>query len=189
MDVKDAVVVAKGVLDKKVCEDILKRKEEWYWFSGNWYQYGKKGSDGKMDNTFRDANYTKTLADEDFQKILQETLIKSTRIYDEHVPLFRMGIDLATEIKIHRYEVGNCIERHRDHIHSIFDGEKKGIPVLSFVGLLSDDFEGGEFIMFDDYKVDLEAGDIVMFPSCFLYPHQVTTVTKGTRYSFVAWGF
>jgi predicted 2-oxoglutarate/Fe(II)-dependent dioxygenase YbiX len=55
--------------------------------------------------------------------------------------------------------------------------------------LLNDDFEGGDFLMFDGKKLNLSAGDIVIFPSNFLYPHAVTTVTKGTRYSFVAWGW
>ena len=30
---------------------------------------------------------------------------------------------------------------HADHIHSMFDGEKKGIPILSVLGVLNDDYE------------------------------------------------
>jgi predicted 2-oxoglutarate/Fe(II)-dependent dioxygenase YbiX len=71
----------------------------------------------------------------------------------------------------------------------LFDGERKGVPILTVLGLLNDDFEGGDFLMFDDKKLNLSAGDIVIFPSNFMYPHSVTTVTKGTRYSFVAWGW
>ena len=76
---------------------------------------------------------------------------------------------------------------HCDHIHSLFDGERKGIPVLSVLGALNDDYEGGEFIMFDDYKIPLKTGDVVIFPSVFLYPHKVMPVTKGTRHSLVLW--
>jgi predicted 2-oxoglutarate/Fe(II)-dependent dioxygenase YbiX len=78
---------------------------------------------------------------------------------------------------------------HHDHIHTLFDGERKGVPILTILGLLNDDFEGGDFLMFDGKKLNLSAGDIVIFPSNFMYPHAVTTVTKGTRYSFVAWGW
>ena len=35
----------------------------------------------------------------------------------------------------------------------------------------------------------LKTGDICIFPSCFLYPHEVTELKKGTRYSFVSWAF
>jgi predicted 2-oxoglutarate/Fe(II)-dependent dioxygenase YbiX len=69
----------------------------------------------------------------------------------------------------------------------MFDGERKGIPILSCLGLLNDDYEGGEFIMFDDMKIDFKKGDLLIFPSNFLYPHKVQPVTKGTRYSYISW--
>ena len=78
---------------------------------------------------------------------------------------------------------------HHDHIHSLFDGKERGIPVLSFVGNLNDDYEGGNLVFFGDYAVPLRAGDIVMFPSNFIYPHQVDEVTKSVRYSFVSWAW
>jgi predicted 2-oxoglutarate/Fe(II)-dependent dioxygenase YbiX len=69
----------------------------------------------------------------------------------------------------------------------MFDGERKGIPILSVLGILNDNYEGGEFIMFDDYKINLKMGDVLIFPSIFLYPHKVKSVNKGTRYSFISW--
>jgi predicted 2-oxoglutarate/Fe(II)-dependent dioxygenase YbiX len=79
------------------------------------------------------------------------------------------------------------MEKHVDHIDSIFDGTVKGIPILSIIGLLNDDFEGGEIEMFEDTKIKLKAGEVLIFPSNFLYPHKVCPVTKGTRHSFVSW--
>jgi predicted 2-oxoglutarate/Fe(II)-dependent dioxygenase YbiX len=75
---------------------------------------------------------------------------------------------------------------HADHIHSMFDGERKGIPILSVLGVLNDDYEGGEFVLIDE-KIDLNKGDIIIFPSNFMYPHKVEPVTKGTRYSYISW--
>lgn len=95
----------------------------------------------------------------------------------------------VSTIRFNRYPVGTNMKFHHDHIHTLFDGERKGVPILSILGLLNDDFEGGNFLMFDSKKVQLEAGDIIVFPSNFLYPHAVETVTKGTRYSFVSWGW
>jgi len=37
--------------------------------------------------------------------------------------------------------------------------------------------------------MDLKQGDVIIFPSIFLYPHTVETITKGNRYSFVRWGW
>jgi predicted 2-oxoglutarate/Fe(II)-dependent dioxygenase YbiX len=54
--------------------------------------------------------------------------------------------------------------------------------------ILNDDFEGGEFAFFNrELKYKLEKGDAIMFPSNFMYPHEVMPVTKGTRYSIITW--
>jgi predicted 2-oxoglutarate/Fe(II)-dependent dioxygenase YbiX len=46
---------------------------------------------------------------------------------------------------------------------------------------------GGELIFFGDTKYDFGAGDVLVFPSNFMFPHSVDTVTEGERYSFVSW--
>ena len=70
----------------------------------------------------------------------------------------------------------------------MFDGQRKGIPTLSVLGSLNNDYEGGEFLMFDEEKeYKIKAGEIMIFPSVFLYPHRVAPVTKGTRDTFVSW--
>ena len=76
---------------------------------------------------------------------------------------------------------------HCDHISSLFDG--KGIPMLSIVGQLNEDFEGGEFVMFGDKTIEFETGDLIVFPSNFMYPHRVDPVKKGARYSYVSWAY
>ena len=78
---------------------------------------------------------------------------------------------------------------HCDHISSLFDGNVKGIPMLSIVGQLNDDFDGGEFVMWRDKVIPFETGDVIIFPSNFMYPHRVEPVTKGDRYSYVSWAY
>jgi hypothetical protein len=109
--------------------------------------------------------------------------------YIKTIPYIPFGIQGYSSIRFNRYQVGTNMKYHFDHIHTLFDGERKGIPILSILGILNDDFEGGDFLMFDNKKVELTAGDIILFPSNFMYPHAVTTVTKGTRYSFVSWAY
>ena len=84
-----------------------------------------------------------------------------------------MGI---SEIKLNKYQEGSSLRKHVDHIHSLFDGHRKGIPTFSIVGLLNDDFEGGNFIFWDDHIIPFETGTIIIFPSNFLYPHRVDTI-------------
>lgn len=91
------------------------------------------------------------------------------------------------KIRYNKYETGTEMRIHCDHIHTLFDGSRKGVPILTILGCLNEDYEGGDLILFKDTKIDFKTGDLLIFPSNFLYPHEVTKVTKGTRYSFVSW--
>ena len=62
------------------------------------------------------------------------------------------------------------------------------VCIVSIVGNLNEEYEGSEFHC-RDKEIKLKTGDILMFPSNFMYPHEVTECTKGTRYSFVSWAF
>lgn len=92
-----------------------------------------------------------------------------------------------SEIRFNKYFENNKMTEHCDHVSSIFDGEIKGIPILSVLGLLNDNYTGGEFIMFENEEIKLKQGDLLIFPSIFLYPHKVEPIKKGTRYSFISW--
>ena len=91
-----------------------------------------------------------------------------------------------SHVRFNKYAENKKMALHADHIHSMFDGERKGIPILSVLGVLNDDYEGGEFVLIDE-KIDLSKGDIIIFPSNFMYPHKVEPVTKGIRYSYISW--
>ena len=54
------------------------------------------------------------------------------------------------------------------------------------VGQLNDSFEGGEFVVLDK-TIKMKAGDLLIFPSNFIFEHQVKKITKGTRLSFISW--
>jgi predicted 2-oxoglutarate/Fe(II)-dependent dioxygenase YbiX len=92
-----------------------------------------------------------------------------------------------TRPRFNKYEINDRMKNHCDHIQSMFDGTRKGIPTLSIIGSLNSDYSGGEIVMFEDEIINLNAGDVMIFPSNFLYPHKINPVTTGVRYSFVSW--
>jgi len=92
-------------------------------------------------------------------------------------------------VRFNQYKEDRLMALHCDHIHSLFDGERKGIPTISIVGALNDDYEGGEFVMFQDEVIKMPKGCLLMFPSNFLYPHRVDPVTKGVRNTYVSWAY
>jgi predicted 2-oxoglutarate/Fe(II)-dependent dioxygenase YbiX len=88
-----------------------------------------------------------------------------------------------------KYSENKQMAPHVDRIKTLFDGNIKGDPTLTILCMLNDDFEGGEFIMFDNEVIPLNKGDIMIFPSNFLYPHAVMPVKSGVRYSCVSWSW
>lgn len=92
-----------------------------------------------------------------------------------------------SSVRFNRYDPDTRMKLHCDHIHSLFDGQRKGVPVLTVLGALNNEYKGGEFVLFGDQVVPMPAGTIIVFPSTFMYPHEVRMVTEGIRYSFVSW--
>ena len=52
---------------------------------------------------------------------------------------------------------------------------------------INEDYEGGEVVFWDKHAIDKHENSIHVFPSNFLYPHEIKPVTKGTRYSVIVW--
>ena len=119
---------------------------------------------------------------------LCENLKKYVKEYDEKIidKVLTDEIHNMSPVRFNRYFKNVKMDYHFDHIRTLFDGERKGIPVLSIVGLLNDDFSGGEFIL-NEEMVPLKKNSLLIFPSSFLYLHGVNSIIKGVRYSFVTW--
>jgi predicted 2-oxoglutarate/Fe(II)-dependent dioxygenase YbiX len=100
-----------------------------------------------------------------------------------------VGVSFINDYRMNRYTKGSTMRPHVDHIHDLFDGKKKGIPILSIIVNLNESYTGGDLIFFDDLKFSLKTGDVILFPSNFMYPHAVSSVDEGTRYSIVSWGY
>jgi hypothetical protein len=78
-----------------------------------------------------------------------------------------------------KYGPGQHFQEHHDHGFSYN-------CTVSLVGYINDDYEGGElFFRLQNLKVKPEAGDLFIFPSNFMYPHQAMPVQSGTKYSIV----
>jgi predicted 2-oxoglutarate/Fe(II)-dependent dioxygenase YbiX len=89
------------------------------------------------------------------------------------------------QIDLLKYTSGGKYNLHTDEFGA-------GKRTLSVIMNLNNDYEGGD-LMFADQKdkevknIKLDTGSFVFFPSNFMYPHCIQPITKGTRYSIVAW--
>ena len=88
-------------------------------------------------------------------------------------------------IDLLKYNVSDKYNYHCDHF--------KDIPrTISCILLLNNDYEGGNLCFREpqggnEFSIETKVARLIMWPSNFLYPHSVKPVTKGTRYSVVAW--
>jgi predicted 2-oxoglutarate/Fe(II)-dependent dioxygenase YbiX len=171
----------------KIVLDVISRAE---WKANSWY------------NPVTDVHYSEAenepdllMATGDMQGLLHPFVVRASDAYTRKFAYkdsdrTRSIVNRFSLMRFNRYGPGQIMRKHHDHIHSIFDGQEKGIPVLSFVGNLNEDYDGGELSFFDgEHAIALKTGDICMFPSCFLYPHEVREVRRGQRYSFAMWGW
>lgn len=80
-----------------------------------------------------------------------------------------------------RYGVGQQYKQHVDD----FSGARR---VLSCSFQLNDEYTGGEWGFFDNtLRIKPPKGAAIVFPSSFVFPHQINPVESGTRYSIVTW--
>lgn len=93
----------------------------------------------------------------------------------------RVEVNNDTGYDLLRYSEG-CF--YKEHVDSFL--ERPRTVSCSFI--LNDEYEGGEFAFFDrEIKIKAPKGSVLMFPSNFMYPHEVMPVLSGTRYSIITW--
>ena len=169
-----------NIFTPEQCEDYIKILNQCRWKGHTWYQ--------NSASTYHDVEDFSVTYDAEVQSKMRKPVMEMlARYYVKHRP----GGDVDCQfsgVRFNKYSEGQSIRKHVDHIHSLFDGQKRGIPVISFVGVFNDDYEGGDFMLCGE-KMELKQGDCIIFPSVFMYEHEVTTVTKGTRYSWVLWSW
>jgi predicted 2-oxoglutarate/Fe(II)-dependent dioxygenase YbiX len=189
MDKVNDYIFVTNVIPQPVCHEVLKEIKSREWQPHAWYNYSADNFKSEPEKELDTQNTTQALQEKLAPFICQSVEEYMIKFADQKDARINSFIQTFTPIRFNRYRTGTMMRKHYDHIHSIFDGKYKGIPILSLVGILNEDYEGGEFLFSSKHEVTLKAGDILIFPSNFMYPHEVQETTKGERYSFVAWAF
>jgi predicted 2-oxoglutarate/Fe(II)-dependent dioxygenase YbiX len=99
--------------------------------------------------------------------------------YNEKFPLCHIEEDSGYELL--RYKEGQFYTQHTDS----FKDRPRAVS-CSFA--LNDDYEGGEWGFFSRERIiKAPKGSAMVFPSNFMYPHEIMPVTSGARYSIITW--
>ena len=179
MDHLEAIVEIKKIIPEKFTKQIINLINK----KNKKYLPVKKG----LDRDFRNVegyhlSYNKKTDIKHFDYIKEE-IEKLYTFYKAKFPL--MHSNKINQIDLLKYSVGGKYDIHSDHGP---DTPRH----LSIIMNLNDNYEGGDLIFTDQkFKVikrlKLGKGTIVFFPSNFMYPHSIEPITKGIRYSIVAW--
>lgn len=179
----DYITVFENVLNNNLCDSVIEEfsnEEEW-----------KKTviGNGQVNENVRTAETViisyphvieknLTARNKLDQSIFESANLAITK-YNEKFPFAKIEEDSGYELL--RYKEGQFYIQHTDS----FKARPRAVS-CSFA--LNDDYEGGEFTFFDrELKYKLPKGSAIMFPSNFMYPHEIMPVTRGVRYSIITW--
>ena len=180
---EDYIYVVKNALSLNLCDEILsefKNSDEW--------QDTYIGS-GRIEKSIRNCqniiiSYPHIIQkNNEVRHQLDNSIFdgasKCIKEYNTKFPYSLIEQDNGYELL--KYPEG-CF--YIEHVDSC----KSAPRAVSCSFILNNDFEGGEFTFFDrELKYKLGKGDALLFPSNFMYPHEVMPVTQGTRYSIITW--
>ena len=182
-NIEDYVVVFDNVIPDELSKRILNE----YSNSKEWVKssIGVGTTDKKKQNTDIIGISHQSIMDINLEvrkKIDYDVFLctaEAIRKYNLIFPLASIEQDSGYDLL--RYQEGQFYVQHTDSF--------KGIPrAVSCSFSLNDDYDGGEFAFWDrEKKYKLNKGSAIMFPSNFLYPHEIMPVLRGTRYSIVTW--
>jgi len=182
MDALDKyIIVLKNIVSFELCNDILNE-----YCSSNEWQHTETGSG--LDKTVRNCDTIQisqpwVIKESKKRFNIDKELFKcATKCIEEYNRKFKYSrVHEDTGYELLRYKKQQFYIEHTD---SFIQAPR----LISCSFHLNDNYEGGEFAFFNrELKYKLNKGDVLMFPSTFMYPHEIMPVTKGERYSIITW--
>jgi predicted 2-oxoglutarate/Fe(II)-dependent dioxygenase YbiX len=184
VDLRDFIVVVEGVCTSTLCADLVNE-----YVSTDEWQSARIGHDAEINQNKRNVasiqlSLSETISrnEKRRRRLDGDVYAASTRALRSYQRVFpHCVITEGTGFELLRYSTGSFYRTHTDSF-------ARAPRSLSCSIALNDDFEGGCWSFFDGQVVlRPPKGSALLFPSNFMFPHEITEVTDGTRYSIVTW--
>jgi len=167
-------------------ESISKKEPRFSWI------WAKTSNTNNLDDSVRDTHRTNKLfplsgyssgQNPMFCKQIDEFVFnKTTEYIKSYAEKNELGGLEDEGYSILKYQDGAEYKNHYDC------GPGTNKRVVSMLAYLNEEYSGGEleFVNFG-IKYKPSAGDIILFPSSYIYSHIAHPVTSGTKYAIVTW--
>jgi predicted 2-oxoglutarate/Fe(II)-dependent dioxygenase YbiX len=176
--------VFNDILSEELCDKVLKE----YKTSDEWINT-QIGAEGTVEKSIRNCKEIHLSCDEilgrnyEVRKEIDELIHKSIhKVISKYIEIHKdFTIDIDTGYNLLKYDEGEFYIEHTDS----FKNQQRS---LSCSLQLNDNYTGGEFAFFGkDVIIKSKKGSAIVFPSNFMYPHEIMPVIQGTRYSIITW--
>ncbi len=179
--IQDYIVIIENAVNPTLCDEIINEFSETEWkqaktHTGNVGELRRcKNIPLSIEDIIGVNKEKREKLDASIFNIVSKCIVEYKRIH----PTCLISKDSGYEIL--KYDAGDF---YKEHIDEFTDVQR----ILSISIALNDDYEGGNFSFFNKTdKFKLNKGDIIIFPSNFMFPHEIEEVKSGTRYSIVTW--
>lgn len=165
-------------------EDVVSDSSNNYNYSEAMVGYGMKMPEYRdcFDLKFKksDIEHDKTDASLKLQSLWEDIYYRKLQAVKDYTKRYNIGeLRYWEAFNFIKYGPGQHFQEHTDHGFSYN-------CVVSMVGYVNDNYEGGEiFFRMQGVEIKPMAGDLFIFPSNFMYPHRAMPVHKGIKYSIV----
>ena len=127
---RDLIHVERGIIPANLCDFIVQDTEKREWKPHTWYnsQADSYGSEETMELDVQPAT-------PELQQLLTPIIIQAGAAYNQKFAWLKSErttqiMNKFTGLRFNRYQPGQIMRQHHDHIHSIFDGKEKGLSLI-----------------------------------------------------------
>lgn len=185
---QEYILEFKKLIPANICEKIIKYYDNNFYDAGIVDETKKVSIDKDIRNcTQRSITIPSSFGERITLNYLYDKFHTIMELYRKKYP-YSMTTQVS-QLDLLKYEAN----KHKAGYHYHVDyGSSSMKRALSVSICLNNDFQGGEFkfkIGDEEYQYPQNVGDCIVFPSNFMFPHQVNQVTKGTRFALIGWVF
>ena len=189
MELKNYIKIYDDVLRHSELSSLLK------WINTQTFEKATIGADSQLNENIRKTEMLclskrfNSVTAMHWSNYLQVKFKQGILKYKSELsPFHDLGLGKFNDVTVLKYQETGFYNYHVDHFYDI-------PRLFSCILLLNNDYEGGnlEFahpLTNKPYvSIDVQPNRLIIWPSLFMFPHGVRPVSKGTRYSVVAWAF